>query len=173
MSAPLVFAELTDDFQALLWNMIVPVTAGSVVGISVVGFIHYLTRQRRVAQQQAAATVKEEEKKQDPFEHGSAAESRKSFRRIGNPVEVQIVDREKEGPPFTGYVINRSVGGVCIQIEKPLQPQNNLTIRPTNAPHIAPWVEVVVKNCRQGEIGYEIGCQFIKTPPWPILMMFG
>ena len=150
-------------------NAILPIAAGVGTGLAVVGLIHFFRRGRK----QAAPVEQKPAKPADPFVHGSANEKRKSFRRKGNPIHVQVIDQATESQPVTGMVINRSVGGLCLQLDRPLSINAELTVRPTNAPHIAPWVEVVVRNCREGEIGYEVGCQFVKTPPWPVLMMFG
>ena len=44
---------------------------------------------------------------------------------------------------------------------------------PAHAPPMTPWTEVEVRSCRQKKDGYEVGCQFVKTPPWSILLLFG
>ena len=38
---------------------------------------------------------------------------------------------------------------------------------------MTPWVDVEVRMCRALKDGYELGCQFVKTPNWSILLMFG
>ncbi|HYV39622.1 MAG TPA: PilZ domain-containing protein [Gemmataceae bacterium] len=150
-------------------SFVVPVAVGLAAGLGVVGFIHFIWRPRRAA----ALAAPKEEQPSDPFIHGSQMEQRKSFRRIGNPIGVLIIDQSRPGEPMKGQVINRSVGGLCILMDRPIEADTPLTVRPTNAPHIAPWVAVVAKNSREGEMGIEVGCQFVKTPPWPVLMMFG
>jgi hypothetical protein len=58
-------------------------------------------------------------------------------------------------------------------VEGPIEVGKHLNVRPINAPPITPWVEVIVKSCREANRGYEVGCQFVRTPPWAILLMFG
>jgi hypothetical protein len=109
----------------------------------------------------------------DPFVHGSATENRKSLRRSGNPVEVLIVNPANRTDPFKGYVVDRCVGGLGLLVEKTFEAEQRLSVRPTNAPPMTPWVELIVKSCRQSDPGYELGCQFVRTPPWAVLLMFG
>ena len=118
-----------------------PILVGLVAGAGVIGFIHFVMRPRKIA---AAPIQQKREKAPDPFVSGSGSEQRKAFRRKGNPIEVQVVDKATQGPPQRGYVLDRSVGGLGLQLDCPLEPTTHLTIRPTNAPHIAPWVDVVV-----------------------------
>jgi hypothetical protein len=48
-----------------------------------------------------------------------------------------------------------------------------LTVRSTNAPSSIPWVKVEVRNCRPVSGEHEIGCKFLSTPPWSVLLLFG
>ncbi len=151
-------------------QMLLPIAVGLVAGLGVVGAIHFATR---AAELRHCRNKRWKKKGPIPLSAAAASEQRKAFRRKGNPIEVQVVDKATQGPPQRGYVLDRSVGGLGLQLDRPLEPATYLTIRPTNAPHIAPWVDVVVHYCREGEDGYDIGCQFVKIPPWPVLMMFG
>jgi hypothetical protein len=163
-----LLADLSVDPQLPQLSTLLPVAAGVVAGLGVVGMVHYLMRPRvALARPAAQAEVA------DPFVHGSASELRKSFRRQGNPVEVLLVNQHTKAAPFKGYVVDRSVGGLGLLVEDPVELESQLTVRPVNAPHIAPWVEIVVKSCRQSSPGWEVGCQFVKTPPWALLLMFG
>jgi hypothetical protein len=161
-----VLAELTVDM-----NLLLPVAAGVVAGLSVVGTIHYLIRPRLAAPLPPAPP--QEQEVADPWVHGSSSEQRRAFRRQGNPIEVLIVDQPRNGLQFKGYVINRSIGGLCLQVDRPYETEIKISVRPVNAPHIAPWVDLTIKSCRESNPGYEIGCQFTQTPPWAILLMFG
>ena len=44
---------------------------------------------------------------------------------------------------------------------------------PTNASEQVPWIEIEVRTCRLVEDSWELGCQFVKTPQWSILLLFG
>jgi hypothetical protein len=163
-----LLADFSVDPHLPQLNTLLPVAAGVVAGLGVVGMLHYLIRPRIVLARTNSPT-----EVVDPFVHGSAGELRKSFRRQGNPVEVLLVNQHTRAAPFKGYVVDRSVGGLGLLLEDPVELEAQLTVRPVNAPHIAPWVEIVVKSCRRSDPGWEVGCQFVKTPPWALLLMFG
>jgi hypothetical protein len=172
MHLPVLFADVPAESALPGLHVLLPIVVGLGAGLGVVGAIHYAMRQRKLAPSSAPA-AQVQKKEPDPFVHGSTNELRKSYRRKGNPIEVQVIDKASGGAPVRGYVLDRSIGGLGLQMETPLEPDVVLTLRPTNAPHIAPWVDVIVKHCSRGEDGFDIGCQFLKTPPWPVLMMFG
>ncbi|HYT89813.1 MAG TPA: PilZ domain-containing protein, partial [Gemmataceae bacterium] len=109
----------------------------------------------------------------DPFVHGSATEQRAAHRRTGNPVEVLIRRPGSEGSQLRGYVLDRSTGGLCLRVEVVLEAGALLHVRPVNAPPITPWIEIEVKNTYQTDEGWQLGCQFVRTPPWAMLLMFG
>jgi hypothetical protein len=109
----------------------------------------------------------------DPFMQGSASEQRKAYRRGGNPVQVLIRRPESALEPVRGLVLNRSTGGLCLSVEGMVAEGTILEVRPGNAPPITPWVEVEVRTCRRTQDGWEVGCQFVRTPPWALLLMFG
>jgi hypothetical protein len=109
----------------------------------------------------------------DPFVEGSASEQRMAHRRTGNPVEVWVRLPPDELSQQHGYVLDRSVGGLCLLLENSFPNDTVLHVRPANAPPITPWVAVTVRSSRQTREGWQLGCQFIRTPPWAILLMFG
>jgi hypothetical protein len=111
--------------------------------------------------------------KHDPFTDGSTTEQRKSFRRQGNPTGVHIALPDQKKQPSEGWVLDRSMGGICIQASQEYPPGTQLAVLPVNAPTMTPWVDIEVRTCRELKGGYELGCQFIKTPNWSVLLMFG
>jgi PilZ domain len=154
-----------------LTGILLPVAVGVAAALGLIGTLNLFGRLRKGSA--PATTPDVAGSLSDPFAEGSNSELRQSFRRKGNPVEVLVEDTSVQTSPVKGYVVNRSVGGLCLEMDSPVELLAELRIRPTNAPHIAPWVNVVVRNCRKADRGYEVGCQFVKIPPWPILMMFG
>jgi hypothetical protein len=166
-----LLADFSIDTQLADLQPLLPVAAGLLAGLGMVGVLHFLNRPRAVLGPQAKEA--DEPEVADPFVHGSASEQRKAFRRHGSPVEVLIVDQTLHGAQSKGYVVDRCVGGLGLLVERPIEAEHLLTVRPRNAPPLAPWVEVVVKSCRESNPGYELGCQFVKTPPWALLLMFG
>jgi hypothetical protein len=109
----------------------------------------------------------------DPFIHGSAGERRASLRRGGNPVAVLISDAETKMAPFQGWVLDRSMGGLCLSVDQEVSQGTVLSVRAANAPANVAWVQVEVKNCRQEGDAWELGCQFLRTPTWGVLLLFG
>ena len=86
------------------------------------------------------------------------------------PVAPSEVGKEK---PFQAWVIDRSVGGLCLDSHTAYKEGTQLFLLPANAPETTPWVDVEVRSCRPSKDGYELGCRFVKTPPWAILLLFG
>jgi hypothetical protein len=51
-----------------------------------------------------------------------------------------------------------------------------LSIRPVHAENMVPWVDVEVRSCKVSlEIpgSFEVGCQYVKSPPYSIQLLFG
>lgn len=93
-------------------------------------------------------------------------------RKGGNRVEVYLADDSKQ-PQLFGWVIDRSMGGLCLNVEKPLSQGTILKVRPRNAPQTMPWVPIEIRSCRPDGNEWEIGCRFLKPLPWNELMIFG
>jgi hypothetical protein len=109
----------------------------------------------------------------DPFEHGSRTEKRTTLRRQGNPIEVLVNDAEATGEPVRAWVIDRSMGGLGLAVSEAVDVGTVLSLRPCQAPLGTPWVRVEVKTCKRARDQFEVGCQFVRTPPWSILLLFG
>ena len=103
---------------------------------------------------------------------GTASNRRNSLRREGT-VEVVV-----QSPAFTGgeapaYVVDRSTGGLRLALATGLAAGIALQVRAKHAPDSTPWVTVLVRSCRPNEDHFELGCEFEKTPPWNVLLLFG
>jgi hypothetical protein len=109
----------------------------------------------------------------DPFVQGRYQERRGAARRGGNPIGVLITDEEAKAEPIHGFVLDRSTGGLCISCDAEVEEGTILSVRTANAPQTAPWVQVEVKNCRRNGRDFELGCQWLRTPPWSVLLLFG
>ena len=48
-----------------------------------------------------------------------------------------------------------------------------LSVRPRTAGTTVPWVQVEVRSLRQDAGFWEVGCEFVQTPPWNVLLLFG
>ena len=102
----------------------------------------------------------------------SEPDRRSAPRRKGNRVEVYLTDDSKH-PPLLGWVVDRSMGGLCLIVEKPLTEGAVLKIRPRQAPQTAPWTAIEIRSCRADGGEWEVGCRFVKTPQWNDLLLFG
>jgi hypothetical protein len=109
----------------------------------------------------------------DPFLDGTALERRYGPRRKGNAVPVQISNEQATAEPCFGWVIDRSVGGLRLSVDQPVTPATILSVRTTDAPESTPWVQVEVRNCAACDKNWELGCRFVRTPAWSILLLFG
>ncbi len=109
----------------------------------------------------------------DPFIYGSPAERRGALRRNGNPTAVLLTDAECKQEPARGWVIDRSTAGLCLVVSKGVERGTILCVRTVNAPPTVSWVQIEVRSCRKEDDCWELGCQFVKTPPWSELLLFG
>jgi hypothetical protein len=156
--APPVFGLALDPFWAI------PVMGAVVCALAFLVGRRLLTA--RANADAVAAAVKEN------FLQGVVTERRATPRRRGNAIEAFLSDGQTETVP--AWVVDRSMGGLCMLVERSFDPGVQLHVRPRNAPQSAPWTVVVVKACRADGPGqWEIGCQFVQAPTWSVLLLFG
>jgi hypothetical protein len=93
-------------------------------------------------------------------------------RKAGNRVEVYLTDDTRE-TPLLGWVVDRSVGGLRLNVEGPLREGTVLNVRPRKAPQTAPWLAIEIRSCRPEGCTWEVGCRFLKPPQWNDLLLFG
>jgi hypothetical protein len=103
----------------------------------------------------------------------SYSDRRGTIRREGRPVRVLVTSPAFKGEVSTGYVLDRSTGGLRLALTAAVATGMTLQVRADNAPDNTPWVTVLVRNCRNAGQHYELGCEFDKTPPWNVLLLFG
>jgi PilZ domain len=107
-------------------------------------------------------------------EHESSfADRRNSVRRDGQPVKVLIASPTLRNGEDEGYVIDRSTGGLRIAMKVKLPKGTTVQVRAANAPETVPWVNIVIRSAVDVEKHFEHGCEFEKTPPWNVLLLFG
>jgi hypothetical protein len=102
----------------------------------------------------------------------SEQDRRTAPRRRGNRVEVYLTNEAKT-EQVLAWVVNRSMGGVCLVVEQPLEEGTLLKVRPRGAPQTAPWLAVEIRSCRANGNDWEIGCRFLEAPQWNDLLLFG
>jgi hypothetical protein len=101
------------------------------------------------------------------------SDRRGTVRREGQPVRVLASSPAFKNGVETGYVLDRSTGGLRLALVVAVSAGITLQVRADNAPDTTPWVTVIVRNCRHAGQHYELGCEFDKTPPWNVLLLFG
>jgi hypothetical protein len=114
------------------------------------------------------ATVGEKEKK--------GKEQRNMHRRQGNPVEVHIAPPDDKTKPEVGSVMDRSVGGLRLAVFHELAIGTVIAVHPVHADAIVPWVDLEVRSCKPSTEmpgQFEVGCQYVKSPPYSIQLLFG
>ncbi len=159
------------EIPGLRWEIAVPVAIGiGVSGLALAVGRYCLGRRRQSASQGTDAAV---EKSFDPFVEGSKTERRSSIRRRGNPVAVLIGDARGETELGRGWVLDRSMGGLCLSCDIPLESAQIVTVKPVSAPSSVFWTPIEVRSCRHTNDTYELGCRFVKTPSWNQLLYFG
>lgn len=155
-------------------EVLFPVIVGTVVGLLCLFCVRLLSARRSSAL--APPRSKGKPGEYDPFVMGSPTEQRRSYRRTGNPVQVFFTPQGTCQEPKQGWVYDRSMGGLGLVIPYEVAPGTVLQIMPVNAPSVTPWIDVEVRSCRPAKDvkeGWEVGCQFVKTPQWGVLLLFG
>jgi hypothetical protein len=101
-----------------------------------------------------------------------AADRRKAPRRKGNCVEVDLAP-EGAGSPLYAWVIDRSVGGLRLLLDRPLDEGATVLVRPRTDGEPLPWCPAVIRSCKFAKAEWEVGVQFVRTPSWNIMQLFG
>lgn len=103
----------------------------------------------------------------------SYADRRGSTRREGAPVRVLLSSPTFRNGVTDGYVLDRSTGGLRVAMPTGIAPGTTMGVRAVNAPDTIGFVTVIIRSCRKNGDFFEIGCEFEKTPPWNVLLLFG
>jgi hypothetical protein len=98
---------------------------------------------------------------------------RSSTRREGQPVLVHLASPAFHGATRDGWILDRSTGGLRIQIDTAVTPGTAIQVIAENAPDTTPWVTAIVRSCTPAKNHFELGCEFETTPPWNVLLLFG
>ncbi len=161
------------DTEPPPWEMWVIPAAGLCAALLALFVGRFVLSRRRSRVTPAAEGSTAEGLTHDPFDHGSITERRVAMRRNNNPIEVLITDAETVQEPARGWVIDRSMGGLCLLLNEEAAPGTVLSVKPRKGPPGTSWVQVEVRSCKRERSGYEAGCQFVRTPPWAVLLLFG
>lgn len=106
----------------------------------------------------------------------SQKNQRVATRRQGNPIEVFVASPECKETPATGSVLDRSLGGLRLALFQEVEVGTVLAVRPMVGGNIVPWIDIKVRSCKvSSEMPgqFEIGCEYVKSPPYSIQLLFG
>ena len=145
-----------------------------VVFLGVVVLLYFLMRSSPQVATEAAAA--QELKTIQAVTAVQAKEQRHGFRRHGNPVEVLVAAPDDKENPTVGSLLDRSVGGMRLALFHEIKVGSVLAIRPVHADSIVPWIDLEVRSCRPSvdmPDHYDVGCQYVKVPPYSIQLLFG
>jgi hypothetical protein len=141
------------------------------VFVAVAGGLYWLSRPSPVYAEAAAPMAVA-----PPLAAPKPKDQRESSRRQGNTVQVHIAAPADKKDPGIGNVLDRSMGGVRLALYHEVEVGAVLSIRPVHAENMVPWVDVEVRSCKVSlEIpgSFEVGCQYVKSPPYSIQLLFG
>ncbi len=145
-------AQIPFDFSLARWELwSVPVAGFICTGLVLMGGRWLLARRR----QPVAAP-----ESLNPYSALSSPKRRQTPRGRGAPSRILILDKNGPKEPFSGWVINRSIGGLCVTLVQPLEEGSILSVRPAKDPLDDVWFDVLVKYCRATDTGWEMGCEF-------------
>jgi hypothetical protein len=166
-----MFADIVSKFSRVeVW---VPLTVAMATGAICIVMYRTFGKRPPLPAPAPPTPCSKKEPEYDPFVEGSATEQRYAHRRAGNPVEVLLAPEGSTTQQWRGWVLDRSVCGLCLCVPDEFADGTVLRALPVKAPKITPWTDLEVRSCRGVKDGYEIGCQFIRQPPWSVLLLFG
>ena len=98
---------------------------------------------------------------------------RRSWPRRKRAIQVILQDAGGNRDPFPAWIMDRSMGGLGLSVDEPIEEGTVLRVRRAASPTEVPWVDVQVKSVRIKESTWELGCQFTRSLTWDVLMQFG
>jgi hypothetical protein len=176
----MVFAQYLETVADVLGNNLPVAVGGGVAVVVLTTLVIGINRRRRAglleeALPAATGTTPPPDEKVlnwSPPEQ-SYADRRGSVRREGGPVRVLLSSPIFRNGVGDGFVVDRSTGGLRIVMQAAIAPGRTLQVRAANAPDTVGFITVIVRSCRETGDHFEVGCEFEKTPPWNILLLFG
>lgn len=100
----------------------------------------------------------------------NAYDQRKLLRRKGTLTPILVTTTPTNPAESTdGLIIDRSSEGLCFAVERPYEVGELIHVSPGDSE----LVSAIVRNCRQVQDVFLIGCQFEKALPVSLLLRFG
>lgn len=139
---------------------------------TVVCVIAYLILRRMLLSDTPTEQVQDIDEVDIRFLGGITRDRRVAPRRKGNTIQIHV-RLTPEAEPIIGWVLDRSIGGLGILLDQPLDPGLPVQVRSRTASETTPWIEATVRSCRPEGSQYEVGLQFIHIPSWNLMLQFG
>jgi hypothetical protein len=166
MTAPILLAAA--PWRELLPYL--PLAVGAGVGLAVLLLLGVRGRRPAVADDGPVSLSGSDQWR---AAEASYSDRRSSVRREGAPIKILVSSPAFQRGQDCGYVLDRSTGGLRIALGTAVAAGTSLLVRATHAPDTVPWVTVLVRSCKHTGQHHELGCEFEKTPPWNVLLLFG
>jgi hypothetical protein len=103
---------------------------------------------------------------------GVRRDRRKHPRRPTYPVPIRLESPSGKWS-FDGTVMDRSRGGLRLAVPKAMAVGTQVRLGVADSHVATPPVEATVRWCSKVGGRFEVGCQFAKSPPWNVLLLFG
>ena len=149
-----------------------PYIVGIGVALLILGIIT-LRPKKRSPDHKLLNVVKKARASDPDMEIDSHGNRRSSVRRDGKLVRIDVASPSFRNKVESGYVLDRSTGGLRIAMSFPMTPGSAVQIRAANAPENIPWTTIIIRSSRDAGEHHEFGCEFEETPPWNVLLLFG
>jgi len=107
----------------------------------------------------------------DPFLSGGSSEHRRTPRRGCSSVAV-LIGRPREHEQVEGWVVNQSLGGMCLSSPRTYEVDTVLRVRPKRGGESSPTVEVRVRAVSTEGHHFKLHCQFTTQPSASTMMAF-
>jgi hypothetical protein len=141
------------------------------IGVSTAGLALFFGR-RLFTHAQTALPFAEPESRGEFLLPGSGQERRTAPRRRGNCVAAHLTD-STDSSPVEVWVVDRSLGGLCLLCETPVEAGSQLRVRPRHASGSQMWTPIRIRSCQRGKDGWLLHCQFLQIPPMNVLLLYG
>jgi serine/threonine protein kinase len=100
-------------------------------------------------------------------------ERRRTVRRAGNPVSVVVTNAEARSESLSGWVLNRSSGGLGLLVDETLALGTLVSVQPARSSLGQRALAVRIIYCIPERASWRIGCQFVQKPSYEEMRLFG
>jgi hypothetical protein len=108
-----------------------------------------------------------------PTDLGNPKEKRSSPRRKANMQPVLITNGDPKAPPFEGWLVDRSAGGMRLVVKRPVAEGAFVSVRTARASISSSWLKLEVRNSKSDNGTTHLGCRFVLKPSLEELQQFG